>query len=101
MHDCARGHAELVPTGEAVGLRPGSQSGNAVASALGASKPAVLVVKALLAVVIGMLVGGGLNALLGEQGADTPALVLLGGGLALGTVLVARVRGRRRKAQDD
>ena len=28
-----------------------------------------------------MLAGGGLNAALGEQGADTPALALLGGAL--------------------
>ena len=84
-----------------MGPRPGSESGNAVVSALGPSQPVVFVVKVLLAVVIGMLAGGGLNALLGEQGADTPALALLGGGLALGAVIVARVRGRERKAEDD
>ena len=38
-----------------------------------------VVVRALLAALIGMLAGGGLNAALGEQGADTPALALLGG----------------------
>ena len=59
------------------------------------------VVRALLAAVIGMLAGGGLNAALGEQGADTPALALLGGGLALGVVIVAQARRRAREAQDD
>ena len=39
------------------------------------------VVRALLAMLVGMLAGGALNAALGEQGADTPALALLGGGL--------------------
>ena len=48
-----------------------------------------------------MLAGGGLNAALGEQGADTPALALLGGGLALGVVIVAHARRRAREAQDD
>ena len=47
----------------------------------------------LLPAVLGMLLGGGFNAALGEQGADTPALALLGGALALG---VAMVRARRR-----
>ncbi len=59
------------------------------------------VVRALLAATIGMLAGGGLNAALGEQGADTPALALLGGGLALGGVIVAQARRRPRKAQDN
>ena len=59
------------------------------------------VVRALLAVLLGMLAGGALNAALGEQGADTPALALLGGGLALGVVLVARARRRARGVQDD
>ncbi|MCE2559701.1 MAG: hypothetical protein J4F98_14170 [Acidobacteria bacterium] len=50
----------------------------------------------MLAVLIGMLAGGGLNAALGEKGADTPALALLGGGLALVVVLVqARRRGKK------
>ncbi len=48
------------------------------------------VVRALLAVLIGMLAGAALNAALGERGADTPALALLGGALALGAVLVGR-----------
>ncbi len=60
-----------------------------------------VVVRALLATLIGMLAGGGLNAALGEQGADTPALALLGGGLALGVVIVAQARRRAREAQDD
>ena len=59
------------------------------------------VVKALLAVLIGMLAGAGFNALLGEQGADTPAFSLLGGALALAVVIAARARRRARKAQGD
>ena len=59
------------------------------------------VVKALLAVLIGMLAGGGLNAALGEQGADTPALALLGGALGLGALIVAQARRRAREAQED
>ncbi len=60
-----------------------------------------VVVRALLAALIGMLAAGGLNAALGEQGADTPALALLGGGLALGIVIVAQARRRAREAKDD
>ena len=60
-----------------------------------------VVVRALLAAVIGMLAGGGLNAALGEQGADTPALALLGGALALGFVFVAQTRRRARQAKND
>ncbi len=60
-----------------------------------------VVARALLAALIGMLAGGGLNAALGERGADTPALALLGGGLALGIVIVAQARRRAREAQDD
>ena len=67
-----------------------------------------VVVKAILAVVIGMLAGGAFNAALGEQGADTPAFALLGGGLALVAVFVWRARrragaplwGRRRQAPE-
>ena len=44
---------------------------------------------------IGLLAGAALNAALCEQGADTPALALLGGGLALGAVLVAQARLRK------
>ena len=62
----------------------------------GRSRPGTRgVFKALLATLIGMLAGTALNAALGEQGADTPALALLGGGLALGVVLVAQARRRR------
>ena len=60
-----------------------------------------VVVRALLAALIGMLAGGALNAALGEQGADTPALALLGGGVALGIVIVAQARRRAREAKDD
>ena len=55
--------------------------------------------RALLAVLIGMLAGGGLNAALGEKGADTPVLALFGGGLALGVAIV-RARRRARESQD-
>ena len=53
--------------------------------------------KALLAVLIGFLVGAGFNAILGDQGADTPALALLGGALGLGVYLL-QARRRARKA---
>lgn len=49
--------------------------------------------KALLAVLIGILIGAGFNAMLGEKGADTPALALLGGAVAL-VVLLVRARLR-------
>lgn len=52
---------------------------------------------ALLAVLIGFLAGAGFNAMLGDQGADTPALALLGGLLALGVFLL-QARRRTRKA---
>lgn len=57
------------------------------------------VAKALLATLIGMLADGGLNAALDEQGADTPALALIGGGLALGFVTAAQARRRKRTAR--
>ena len=50
-------------------------------------------VRALLAVLIGILAGAGFNAMLGEKGADTPALALLGGAVAL-VVLLVRARLR-------
>ena len=53
--------------------------------------------KALLAVLIGFLAGAGFNAMLGDQGADTPALALLGGALGLGFYLL-QARRRARKA---
>ena len=59
-----------------------------------------VVVRALLAVLVGMLAGGGFNAALGEQGADTPALALLGGGLALGVLIAVQARRRAREARD-
>ena len=58
-------------------------------------------VRALLAMLIGMLAGGAFNASLGEQGADTPAFVLIGGVLGLGGVLVAQARRRTRDSQGD
>ena len=60
-----------------------------------------VVMRALLATLIGMLAGGAFNASLGEQGADTPAFVLIGGVLGLGGVIVAQARRRARDAQDD
>ena len=58
-----------------------------------------LVGRVLLAVLIGMLAGGGFNAALGERGADTPALPLLGGLVALG-VVIALSRRRRNAAKE-
>ena len=64
------------------------------------SRPKARIVgRALLTVLIGMLAGGGLNAALGEKGADTPVLALLGGGLAL-VVVIVQARRRARKPQD-
>ena len=60
-----------------------------------------VVMRALLAALIGMLAGGVFNASLGEQGADTPAFVLIGGVLGLGGVLVAQARRRARDVRDD
>lgn len=59
-----------------------------------------VVVRALLAMLIGMLAGGAFNASLGEQGADTPAFVLIGGILGIGGVIVTQLRRRTREAQD-
>ena len=59
-----------------------------------------VVAKYLLPAVLGMLVGGAVNAALGEQGADTPALALLGGALALGVTIVVRARRRARPPRD-
>ena len=68
----------------------------------GRSRPdAHFVIRALRALLIGMLAGGGLNAALGEQGADTPALALLGGALAIGGVMVAQARRCSREARED
>lgn len=60
-----------------------------------------VVMRALLATLIGMVAGGAFNASLGEQGADTPAFVLIGGVLGLGGVIVAQARRRARDAQED
>ena len=62
---------------------------------------AAVVARYLLPAVLGMLIGGAVNAALGEQGADTPALALIGGGLALGVAMVVRARRRARAAGDD
>lgn len=56
-----------------------------------------MVGRMLLAMMIGFLAGAGFNAMLGDQGADTPALALLGGALGLGVVLL-HARRRARKA---
>jgi len=53
--------------------------------------------RALLAVLIGILAGAAFNAMLGEKGADTPALALLGGALAL-VVFLVQAHRRARKA---
>ena len=55
----------------------------------------------LLPTVLGMLAGGAFNAALGGQGADTPALALLGGGVALGVAFAVRARRRVRAAGYD
>ena len=60
-----------------------------------------VVVRVLLPAAIGMLAGAGFNAALGEQGADTPALALLGGALGLGVAILVRARRRAREARDD
>ena len=68
----------------------------------GRSRPGARVVaRALFAAPIGMAAGGAFNAALGERGADTPALALLGGGLALGVAIVWERRCRAREVQDD
>ena len=54
-------------------------------------------VKALVAMMFGILAGGAFNFLLGEQGADTPAFAIYGGALALVIYLVqARLRSRKK-----
>ncbi len=59
-----------------------------------------VVLQILLAAAIGKLAGAGFNAALGEQGADTPALALLGGALGLGVAIAVRARRRARGARD-
>ena len=54
-------------------------------------------VKALVAMMFGILAGGAFNFLLGEQGADTPAFAIYGGALALAIYIVqARLRSRKK-----
>lgn len=59
------------------------------------------VVRVALPVLIGMLAGGAFNAALGEQGADTPAFLLIGGVLGIASAIAARVRRRGRETRDD
>ena len=49
--------------------------------------------KALIAVMFGILAGGALNYLLGDQGADTPAFAIYGGVLAL-VIYIVQARFR-------
>ena len=54
-------------------------------------------VKALVAMMFGILAGGAFNFILGDQGADTPAFAIYGGALALVIYLVqARLRSRKK-----
>ncbi len=60
-----------------------------------------VVAKVVPVVLIGMLAGGALNVALGERGADTPALAVVGGGVAFAVAILAEVRRRARNAPDD
>ena len=53
-------------------------------------------VKALVAMMFGILAGGAFNFMLGEQGADTPAFAIYGGALAL-VIYIVQTRLRSRK----
>ena len=54
-------------------------------------------VKALVAMMFGILAGGAFNFMLGDQGADTPAFAIYGGALALVIyVIQARLRSRKK-----
>ena len=54
-------------------------------------------VKALVAMMFGILAGGAFNFMLGDQGADTPAFAIYGGVLALVIYIVqARLRSRKK-----
>ena len=54
-------------------------------------------VKALVAMMFGILAGGAFNFMLGDQGADTPAFAIYGGVLALAIYIVqARLRSRKK-----
>ena len=54
-------------------------------------------VRTLLAVLVGMVIGAAINAALGEQGADTPAMAIYCGGLALVIEIVSQTRRRARE----
>ena len=54
-------------------------------------------VKALVAMMFGILAGGAFNFMLGDQGADTPAFAIYGGALALVVYIIqARLRSRKK-----
>ena len=54
-------------------------------------------VKALVAMMFGILAGGAFNFMLGDQGADTPAFAIYGGALALVIYIIqARLRSRKK-----
>ncbi|MXY96937.1 MAG: hypothetical protein F4Z29_04125 [Gemmatimonadetes bacterium] len=54
-------------------------------------------VKALVAMMFGILAGGAINFMLGDQGADTPAFAIYGGVLAFAIYIVhARLRSRKK-----
>lgn len=54
-------------------------------------------VKALVAMMFGILAGGAFNFMLGDQGADTPAFAIYGGVLALVIYIIqARLRSRKK-----
>ena len=55
-------------------------------------------VKALLALMFGILAGGVFNYMLGDQGADTPAFAIYGGALAL-AIFIAVARYKIRKTR--
>ena len=59
-------------------------------------------VRALVALMFGILAGGAFNFLLGDQGADTPAFAIYGGALALAIFIgVARYKMRKAKKAGD
>ena len=54
-------------------------------------------VKALVAMMFGILAGGAFNFMLGDQSADTPAFAIYGGALALVIYIIqARLRSRKK-----
>ena len=64
----------------------------------GRSRPQISAfVKALVAMMFGILAGGAFNFMLGDQGADTPAFAIYGGALALVVYFIqARLRSRKK-----